>query len=148
MATELFVTRDIWGGLKGADPASADVLRALDVGKTYRVSLTAPRNVRHHRLFFALLQAVYEALPDGLFPTFEHFVDGVKIGIGHCDRYSIGGIECVKPRSISFAAMDQVSFKQFYDRAVTFLLEKVLPGLDRDELNAHIEYILGERIAA
>lgn len=73
----------------------------------------------------------------------EHLLDGLKIALGHFDTYRLPtGEAVVKPRSISFAKMDQVSFGQFYDRALRLILTRILPRMQRSDLEARIHDIL------
>ena len=70
MATQILMER--WED--GLIPLDADGMRALkDVpGRTIvRVSFAVPRNIRHHRMFFALLNIVYDAQHD---PKQQHLI--------------------------------------------------------------------------
>ena len=42
------------------------------------------------------------------------------------------------PKSIAFASMDQTAFNDFWDKAVTFIVTKVIPGMNRDALETEI----------
>jgi hypothetical protein len=60
---------------------SEELLRELPEGTTFKVTVVNPRNVKHHKKFFALLQAVYPH--QKTYVTFESFHAAVKVALGH-----------------------------------------------------------------
>lgn len=141
MATELFM-QCVGNRLA---PYSAIDLEALDgiaSDEVVKVTITRPRNVKFHRLFFALLKLVYDA--QSRYPTMDHLLDAIKIGIGHYDTLELpDGHVVVKPRSISFAKMDERGFRQFYDAVVKFVVTVIIPGADSAELEQQVLEIIG-----
>ena len=134
------------GKLAPVDMIGVEALDAVPNGATLRVRWTRPRNVGHHRMFFALIGIVFEA--QDRFATKDDLLDALKIALGHYATWRIGDREVLRPKSISFAAMDQAAFEAFYDSAVALILEKVLPGTNRDDLEARVHEILDGRQAA
>ena len=66
-------------------------------------------------------------------------LDVCKLRIGHVRTVETAqGIEKF-PASISFANMDDTEFSKFYDRAINWMLEEVIPGLQRQHLDAEVE---------
>ncbi len=61
----------------------------------------------------------------------------------HLMTWRVGGREILRPKSISFAAMDQTAFESFYDGAVAMILERLLPNTDRADLETRVHEILG-----
>ncbi len=134
------------GKLAPVDMIGVEALDGVPDGATLRVKWTRPRNVGHHRLFFALIDVVFQA--QDRFATKDDLLDALKIALGHYSVWRIGEREVLRPKSISFAAMDQAAFEKFYSAAVALILEKVLPGVDRADLDARVHEILDGRQAA
>ncbi len=85
-----------------------------------------PRNLKHHRLFWALMSWAAENCEG--YETAEQVCHTVKVLMGHCDFVPDGkGGLVAAPKSISFAAMDQIQFSAFHSRAVDAVL-KLLPA--------------------
>lgn len=105
-------------GLKASDDASVEVLRRVKLGKVVRVELSTPRNIAHHRKFFALLNLVWASAGD--WPSLEDLLIELKVRLGLFREITIRDTgEVVKiPGSISFAKMDQLKFEEFYERAL------------------------------
>ncbi len=130
--------------LRGADQLAIDALAKMQDGEVTHLKITRPRNVRHHRKAFALLNLVFEAQEQ--YATLEDMLDDIKIALGHCRIfYGMGGAQRIIPSSISFSAMDQTSFEEFYRRMVDLILTKILPHANRADLEQRIFEILGER---
>lgn len=132
--------------LSGLVPAGKDEeerLRKIKVGAVVQCEITQPRNIRFHRRFFGMLNVVYLAC-DQWSDIRELLID-LKFRVGLVDQHRVidhrtGEILAVitVPRSISFAAMDDEAFREFFDRCVRVICEDMVPGLDdsvlRDEV--------------
>lgn len=130
-------------GLFPAEPLSEEVVEGLAHGEMIRCTLSRPRNVRHHRKFFALLGVVWKA--QSFYATPEGLLNDMKIATGHCTQEPSltdpSGFRTV-PSSISFAQMDQTNFDAFYKKAVEFILRKVLPLADSEDIDREVNAIL------
>lgn len=134
--------------LRPVDDAGAEWLRHVGQGEIVEVTARRPRNVRFHRLFFALASLCWEQAPDrAQYPTVEDYVTALKIATGHYTRREadLDGVRMtvLTPRSISFAAMDEDEFKAWFDRCCDWVAVHVLPGVSRDDLRAELEAMLG-----
>jgi hypothetical protein len=129
------------GTLIPADEESEAVLAKIPVGNFVMVKIRQPRNILHHRKLFALLNLV--VANQDHYETTEHLLAAIKVATGHCDTYPMrdGNVAYI-PKSISFSAMDQSVFDKFWDAAVTFIVTKVIPGMDRADLeNEILEFV-------
>mgnify|MGYP000043799597 CR=1 FL=1 len=112
----------------------------LEVGRVYRAKISKPRNVRMHRLYWALCGAVAEQLdrPAELISSL------IKIRCGHVDvvKTAQGIVEI--PKSISFAKMSQTDFREFFERAIEVVCSDILPGVNSEDLNARVNEMLGD----
>ena len=115
--SDLYLTRTM-AGLSAVDDAGKEILRKIKLGKMVRCEITQPRNIQHHRKFFALLNTVWQAA--GEWPTVDDLLVELKIKLGITKDVVIRQSgEIVKiVGSISFASMDQLEFDKFYERAI------------------------------
>lgn len=118
--SDLYLTRTIHG-FGAVDDAGKEILRKIKLGKMVRCEITQPRNIQHHRKFFALLNTVWAAAGD--WPTVDDLLVELKIKLGITKDVVIRESgEVVKiVGSISFAAMDQIEFEKFYESAIQAL---------------------------
>jgi hypothetical protein len=120
-----------------------DEFNLIHDGAEVKVRITQPRNLKHHRMWFALLKATLDA--QDYFRTLDELHDAIKLAIGHSEeRRTIAGDTYFMPRSISFAKMDQTAFSAFFDRAVELVITKVIPLVSKGDLEQRIYHILGE----
>lgn len=114
---DIYLTRTLTG-FAAADDAARDALRKIKLGRIVRCEVTAPRNIKHHRKFFALLNTVWEATGD--WASADDLLIELKFNLGITRELVIRKTgEVVKiVGSISFASMDQDAFDTFYERAV------------------------------
>lgn len=130
-------------GLFPIDQLGIDALSRIPDGGSVTAVVTQSRNLRFHKMFFGLLSLVYGNQDQ--FATMDGLLDAVKVSIGHFDeRTSLDGRMFVVPRSISFAKMDNESFRQFYDRALSVILEKVLPNTNKEDLEQAVYDLIRE----
>lgn len=125
------------GVLIPADDDAIELLRGLKTGDDYRVTITRPRNYRHHCLFFALLGKVFEN--QEIYESREALLYALKIAVGHVEWVTLPNSNPYPmPKSISFASMDQTAFDGFYDKCVEKIVEHFLPGVDEKALRDEV----------
>ena len=138
MAKALFRKAPGMGGcmvLAPAEEAAEEALHALRMGAEVMVEFRAPRNVKQHKLFFALLNKVIEG--GGWEGDVESLLVAVKVRLGYVSHIDCGAYGArIVPKSIAFGSMDQASFRSFFDRAAHLLLTQDM-GLS-DEARAEI----------
>ena len=140
MSTPLFFRKD-FARLIPADDAASAALAKIKHGDEVQVEIKRPRNIRHHRKFFALMQLVYQNQEK--YDSLEHLVAALKAAVGHCDFLpGKDGMLVAVPKSIAFHKMDQVSFNEFYDRCIDKIARHFLLGVDSDALRAEVEELI------
>tara|TARA_R110000824_G_scaffold132271_10_gene294689 strand:- start:2106 stop:2522 length:417 start_codon:yes stop_codon:yes gene_type:complete len=78
-----------------------------------------PRNIKHHRKLFALLNLAVDNWPVDI--TTHALLGLIKIRTGHADPVeSAEGVVWI-PRSINFESMDQTEFDPFYEKAIQLI---------------------------
>jgi hypothetical protein len=91
-------------------------IQKMKLGKMVQIDVTSPRNIKFHRMFFGMLQEAFKNQDQ--YTPFERFVDVIKLGIHHVDVIIMpNGFTTYKPKSISFAKMDNEAFSEFFDKA-------------------------------
>lgn len=142
MALDVLLVRE-GNRLAAADPISAETISSIKLKETVTASICRPRNVKHHRKLWALLTVVQAN--QNTFATTQDLLGALKLATGLFDTgKTIDGIPYVIPQSISFTAMDQARFEEWYDKAIEVILTKVLPNTDRADLINQVNEILGE----
>ena len=134
--TRILVVKNL-GALRPVDDAGEAVLRRIGQGEIVTVELKRERNVQHHRKLFAMLQIVLEN--QDYYKSIDDILDVCKLRIGHVRTVATKQGEVKIPSSISFAAMDQDAFNDFYNRACGWVVSEVIPGLQRKHLDAEVE---------
>ena len=132
--------RKTLSGLSPHNQAAHDLLAKHRIDELLTMDVMKPRNLGMHRLYWALCQKVSENM-DGDFNA-EVVSDVLKIRTGHVTVVKTTKGECFIPKSISFAAMDQIKFNEFFDRAIRVVCTDVLPGVNSDDLRAEVEAML------
>lgn len=132
--------------LRPADPLAEEIMRSLKAGAMVTVEVRKSRNLQHHRLYWSLMQLVADNM-DGNYSA-EVVSDVVKIRAGHVIPVRTAKGEVFLPKSISFAAMDQQDFREFFDRAIQVVTSDILPGLDSETLRREVYEMIGTTPAA
>jgi hypothetical protein len=127
--------------LAAADPISAEAIAGIALRETVTASIRRSRNPRHHAKLFALLNIVFQQQDQ--FATVQDLLGAIKLATGYFDLgKTIDGIPYCVPKSIALASMAQTEFEQFYDKAVQVILTKILPNINRDDLERQVHEIL------
>ncbi len=142
MPDKQYFFRRSLGSLRPDDTEAEEMVRGIHMNEVVAVVVRRPRNVGHHRKFFALLKKVFEN--QELYKSEQALLAAIKIATGHCVPLQLtDGQKAFIPSSISFASMDQAEFEKFWERVVTLVVTKIIPGLRREDLEAEIMDIVG-----
>lgn len=141
-----FIAQKHMNSLRPADDAGCEALRKLSNGDLVTVEIKKSRNIRHHRLFWALMTVVHDNMDHERYPSVEDLAAAIKIAAGHRTRIELpsGEIGFI-PGSIAFHKMDQIAFSAFYDRVCNLIAKHFLPGVDSDALKEEVEIMCGMR---
>ena len=147
MAIEAWVTRSPMGHIVPANAQSAEALSAIPAQEWRKVKVWLPRNVKHHRKYFALLNAIFPH--QTMWPTFNKFREKFEEALGLGEYHVNGrGERYFEKDSISFDKMGQDEFEQFYNRAIALIMTRILPGVESQDLEREISDIMEGRKAA
>lgn len=111
------------------------------IGATVFAKTKSDRNVKHHRKFFALLNLVFDNLPEHLndqIKSVDHLLWHVKMQVGHYDmKLTLGGKPVPEAKSINFN-MPQEDFEFFFNRSLDVICKYILIGANQKELRDEI----------
>lgn len=146
MADTLFMRKTL-GGLRPTNRVSQEAYDQIPLGSDVKAEITRPRNLLHHRKWFALLQVIYPH--QTLYPTMDTFLAAIKCALGYGETVKLpDGRTVIVPSSISFAKMDQSAFEGFYARALDLITTRILPGIGRDDVEREVAEIIQGRSEA
>jgi hypothetical protein len=127
--------------LGGLEPCDGFSLPRMALGSVAKVQIRQPRNVMHHRKYWALLNKVFEN--QTYFMNVKHLHQAIKRRTGYAQEYKDRkGQTYLVYESTSFEKMDQTDFGTYYDAVVAFLIEEVIPGLEEGALLREIEEMI------
>lgn len=94
-------------------------------GKELRADVTQPRNLAHHKKYWAVCAVVADATDE----TPEAIDKILKLSTGHCEISAVeaspGVWQSVATlKSIAFHNMDQLAFNEFFERCVRVIYER------------------------
>jgi hypothetical protein len=143
MAFEVLLIRE-GNRLAAADSLSAEILMRIKERETVTASIRRPRNPRHHAKLFSLLNVVFEN--QTTYATIEQLLGALKLAVGLFDTgLTVDRVPYVVPRSISFASMNQNEFETTYEKMLEVILTKIIPNINRDDVEARVHEILNGR---
>lgn len=140
MAIDVLLMRE-GDHLVAAETLSLEAIQTIKKGETVTAVVRRNRNPKHHRKLFALLKVVFEA--QSSFATTHELLTALKLATGLFDTgKTVDGIPFAVPKSINFASMDQTGFEQWYEKAVNVILTKIVPGINKYDLEDSVMEIL------
>ena len=139
-----FLAQKHLGSLRPTDSSGEDALRKIGNGEVVSIEVKRPRNVRHHRMFWALMTIVHENMDEARYPTVEDLVSAIKIAAGLRTRIVLpsGDVGFI-PGSIAFHKMSQDEFSAFYDRVCDLICKHFLPGVESAALREEVSIMVG-----
>lgn len=141
MALDLHMVKRL-GGLRPMSSLDAEQLDELPNGCEVRVSITRPRSVKMHRLFFAALALIFKN--QERYQTLDQLLSAVKVELGYVEWFTMrDGREIGIPQSIAFNKMDQQGFNEFWERFCDLVAQRIIPGLKRAELERELREMIG-----
>lgn len=145
-ARPISIVRSENDSISGAYYDDVERLKKLKWDNIYHINVKQPRNPKFHNKFMALLNGTVQNLPEGFCINLKNgnrvFIENLdalltqlKILTGHVDfKFSVTGEQFIEPKSISFAAMDEEKFSEFYDLAIDKILQFFLIGSSEKEV--------------
>lgn len=118
------------------------VCNKLGRGEIIECKTISERDVVRHRKYFALLNKAIENMPEHLekkYPSLDALRQAVTIEVGYYDVfYDFQGNEFKRAKSIAFDKMDNIEFKNLYDRTLDALLKYIFIGMTEQDFQDNI----------
>lgn len=131
-------------GLKPCYDDDYEEKKKLKIGEIYKAKITIPRNIKHHRKFFAMLKTCWEYQSEErrakMFQnSFDLFRQTVLLAAGISNRiWDVNAKRFIDiPKSISFSNMTQTEFDEVYNRCFDVLCSTFVSHVSRYELEAN-----------
>lgn len=135
-----FLVHKHLGSLRPVDAAGEDVLRKIGIGELVEVEIKRRRNIRFHRLYWALVTLVWENSDTERYPTADDLHAAIKIAAGLRTRVELpDGTQGFIPGSIAFHKMSADDFSAFFERVCDLVAKHFMPGVTNAELRAEVE---------
>lgn len=132
------------GSLRPADVAGEEMLSKIAMGKFVTVEIKQPRNIKHLRLYWALVGIVWENIDGDRYPTTDDLHAAIKISAGLRTRIELpDGTVGFIPGSIAFDKMEQVEFDQFFNKVCDLVAKYFLPGVSSEALRNEVMQMTG-----
>ena len=94
-----------------------EIAKKLKAGEQYFFEVKKSRNLKFHRKLFALLKLVFDN--QELYNNIEDLRDDLTVAAGYyVEGTNIHGEVVKRPKSISFAKMDELEFSEYYDSII------------------------------
>jgi hypothetical protein len=133
--------RNTLDGLKPLYDADLHEKKKLKLGEDYEVEIKKARNIKFHKLYFALIKLAWLNLPekyDELYPTPENLRKSLQIMAGFTNiYYLLDGTQIIESQSISFENMDDIEFKEVYNKVLDVILKHIIL-VSEDQINEEI----------
>lgn len=153
-----FFVRRIENVLVPTSKAGQLAIEKLKFGALYKIEPKQPRNSKQHRLFWAFVTYVAEALndgPAGAIWTAENVKDDLLVATGRTRNRPMTRVErarhnvpdgavavVARPVSISFVSMSGDEFSAFMDDAMAYVRDHLAPWIEASDHWPEIEKIL------
>lgn len=130
------------GTIAPMGPQDAERLKRFKVGVPFKADVKKPRNGRHHRLGFSMLQWVFNN--QERFDEFEDFMLEMKLRTGHYrEHITLRGVIVFVPKSLRFEEMDEVEWGEWRSKAIDVILKHFMPSMDHPEFEKSLGMVLG-----
>ncbi len=131
---EIYLIKTDTGQFIPAYNSGYEKAKRFKPGETLLADIKRPRNIGFHRKFFALLNLGFENQEQ-----YDNFEDYRAVFIMKTGKYKV--IETDRgvvylPKSISFAAMDNLEFEELYSRMIDVLIKEL--GLDQEAIEKEL----------
>jgi len=139
-----FLARKTEQGFIPVDTNGTESCAKMKAGTLVEIEVKQPRNIQHHRLYWALVSKVWENMDHERYPSPDDLSAAFKIAAGIRTRIELpNGTVGFIPGSLAFHKMDQREFSAFYDRICDLICKHFIPGLDEQDLRDEILLMVG-----
>ena len=143
---DICLTKDSYNRFIPAFGSDYESAKKIGVGDILKYSVTKPRNIQFHKKYFAMIDCIHRSMDEGLseiYPIPENLRYVIMILIGQFDIIILpDGTQNKKPKSISFASMDDLEFQKIYPDSLDAGLKYFLKKMNKEEFEKEIQSFL------
>lgn len=127
------------GGLRPCYDEDYDNKKKLKLGQIYKAKITLARNIDFHRKYFALINCAWAYQNEKTTAYFKNDINSfrktIEVAAGHCDTlFNLRLKEWVDvPKSIAFDKMDELEFRELYDRVKDIIFSMFIKNVSEEE---------------
>ena len=127
------------GYLAAADEKAEEIIAKMKPGQAMKIKYSLPRNYGNHKRFFAFIKVGFDIQDH--FTNPEHYRKWLimKSGYYHIIQ-APNGYTIFEADSIAWDSMDEVKFKQVFNRCIDTFIEHWGDRINREQLEAIIEF--------
>jgi len=131
-------------GFKCYEDEDFEKKKTLKRGTVVEATIKEYRNIKFHRLYFALINCAWEYLTEQQRAFFKEKVDlfreTVQIAAGHYETcYSLARQEWFeKPKSIAFDKLTEAEFHDLYERVKNVIYSTFIPNISKKEFEENL----------
>lgn len=132
------LARRTLSGFIPTDDTGIKEFARVPLGRVAYIEIKTARNLKQHRLMFALLGILVE---NGFFPTTDAALTALKVAVGHVEPFidPQTGQTFLTVKSVSFANMTQGAFEEFFTAALRAVAERWIDGVTDAQLRTICE---------
>jgi len=118
---KIALVKTLAGNIIPAYDHDKERLKRFKAGEPFFADVTKPRNLRFHRKAFALFNMVFEN--QEIYTNLDDLREDLTIEAGYFDfRPNFQGEMIKRAKSISFAAMDDLTFGEYYEAIIATIV--------------------------
>lgn len=138
-----FTARRTVGGIVPVDMDGFEILEGLPMGRDFFISARVHRNPKFHRMFMGAVKHLFNHRDD--YSVYDEFRKDIAIKLGHYTVEIVRGKHKAVAKSISFASMDEISFREFFKafEAIATGKDGICPDMPPSEIAAFWEILDG-----
>lgn len=127
------------GRIAPAGPYEQEVLSTYSQGARLTVTINQKRGLPLLKKYWAVLRDVVSNCKTP-WASADEASDALKLALGITDTgKTVGGKWFVRPGSISFTAMDEAAFREFFEQAMAIIAR--ITGIDPEELRGRYRHL-------
>ena len=112
---KLIAKKRLDGSFMPVYDSDKEAVKKIKAGEDVEIEIKRPRNLAFHRKTFSLFNLVFDNQYH--YKNLEELRKDLTIEAGYfTKRYNMHGVEIIEAQSISFAAMNQDTFDEYYQR--------------------------------
>jgi hypothetical protein len=112
---KLIAKKRLDGSFMPVYDSDKEAVKKIKAGDDVEIEIKRPRNLAFHRKTFSLFNLVFDNQEH--YKNLEELRKDLTIEAGYfTKRYNMHGVEIIEAQSISFAAMNQDTFDEYYQR--------------------------------